>query len=59
MEYDVHFSLNGFYKITAESEEEAEAIAEEILSKALPKVEEELHTGIGIEVYETLESGVQ
>ena len=55
-EYDVHFSLNGYYRITASSPEEAEQIAEEILNPRMSEVEETVRTAMGVEIYETTES---
>ena len=54
-EFDVHFSLNGFVQITARSGEEAMNIAEEILAKQLPELEQAACTGLGIEIVEAID----
>lgn len=55
-EYDVHFSLNGFFrKIEASSEKEAIAIAEKWLSDARPDLERYARTGLGIEIVEAVD----
>jgi ribosomal protein S7 len=54
-EFDVHFSLNGFFRrIEAKSQEEAMTIAEEWLTKAKPELERHARTGLGIEVTEAV-----
>lgn len=57
--YDVHFSYNGYYTINAASPEEAEQIVEQILEDKLLEVEKVVHTGLGPEIYEVVESAVQ
>ena len=52
--FDTHFSLNGFFKVQASSEEEAAQKAERILEELQPAIEKVLHTGVGIEVYEVV-----
>ena len=54
-DYDVHFSLNGYVRVEANSVEEAEEIAEEQLNNAVPAVEQAVSTAVGVEVYETVE----
>ena len=56
MEYDVHFSLNGFLRITADSNEQAMEIAETQLTKAIPSLEDSTKTGLGIEIIEAVDS---
>ena len=57
-EFDVHFSLNGFYfAVEAESGEEAAATAERWIERAKPHVEAALGTGVGIEIADVLEIG--
>ena len=54
-EYDVHFSLNGFFrKIEAENEEKAMEIAERWLTEARNDIETAAKTGLGIEVHEAV-----
>ena len=53
--FDVHFSLNGFMKIEADSGEDAMEKAEEILNDHLGAAETAINTGLGVEVYEALE----
>lgn len=55
MWYDVHFSLNGFYAIEADTPEEAQDIAEEILQRKILNIEDMTHTGLGIEIGDVLE----
>jgi hypothetical protein len=54
--FDVHFSLDGFYKIHAKDADEAAGIAEEILEAKLLNLEDMAHTGLGIEIYDVLET---
>lgn len=52
--YDVHFSLNGFYKIKADNEEEAMEKVEDILNNNLGAIESAANTGLGVEVIEAI-----
>lgn len=55
-EYDVHFSLNGFFrKIDANSPEEAKTTAESWLTKALSDLEKAARVGLGIEIIEAID----
>lgn len=52
-EFDVHFSLNGFFRrMVAKNEEEAMATAEAWLKDVLPDIEKHARTGLGVEVTE-------
>lgn len=51
--YGVHFSLNGSYEVEANTPQEAEQIAEDILKNKLPNLEGITRTKLSIEVYET------
>jgi hypothetical protein len=54
-EYDVHFSLNGFFrKIEAPTPEEAMEIAEGWLKTALPALEKHARVGLSIEIIEAV-----
>ena len=55
--YDVHFSLNGFVKMQATSNEEACLKAEEMLQGQLGSIEAAANTGLGIEVTEAIKEG--
>jgi hypothetical protein len=55
MEYDVHFSVNGFLRISATSKEEAARYAEIQVESALPDVEALLCTGVGVEIADVVE----
>ena len=57
--YDVHFSLNGYYNIKANTPEEAVDIAEEILQDKILNIEDMTHTALGVEICETIESEEQ
>jgi hypothetical protein len=46
MEFDVHFSISGYYKITANSEEEATEIVNSMINEQISKVEDILKTGV-------------
>ena len=52
--YDVHFSLNGFVKMQAESEEEACEKTEEMLNEQLGSIETAANTGLEIEIIEAV-----
>lgn len=55
-EYDVHFSLNGFFRrIEANSPEQAMETAEYWLKKYLPDLEKTTRTGLGIEIVEAVD----
>lgn len=55
-QFDVHFSLNGFYYgVGAKNAEEAAQTAERWFTRSRPHVEAALGTGVGIEIAETLE----
>lgn len=45
-EYDVHFALNGYIRISATSEEEAQETANQILNKAAITIEKDLHLNV-------------
>ena len=54
-EFDVHFSLNGFFrKVEAENEEKAMEIAEQWLTDARNELERIARTGLGIEITEAV-----
>jgi len=52
--YDVHFTLNGFVKMQAESEEEACEKAYEMLNGQLGSIETAANTGLGVNVIEAI-----
>jgi hypothetical protein len=52
--YDVHFQLNGFVKMQAETKEEACRLAERMLNQQLPDIEGEAHTGLSVEITEAV-----
>jgi hypothetical protein len=57
-QFDVHFSLNGFYYgVEAKNAEEAAQTAERWLARARPHIESAAGTSVGIEIAETLEVG--
>ena len=45
-EFDVHFSLNGFMRITAESEDSARSVVNEMISSRISAIEKELSTSL-------------
>lgn len=53
--FDVHFSLNGFFKIEAVDDEDAAKKVEELLTRHVAEIESLIMTGIGIEIYDVLE----
>jgi len=58
-EFDVHFSLNGFYsKVEAKDNEEAKEIVEEWIQDIMDskKLTTALRTGVGVEIGDILES---
>ena len=57
-EFDVHFSINGFYcAVDATDKEEAAATAERWLERARSCIEAELGAGVSIEIADVLEIG--
>ena len=54
-EFNVHFSLNGFFRrVKAKNEEEAMATAEAWLKDVLPDIEKHARTSLGIEIVEAV-----
>lgn len=45
-EFDVHFSLNGFMRITAENEDSARSLVNEMISSRISSIEKELSTSL-------------
>ena len=45
-EFDVHFQITGFYQITAENEEEARKITNDIINEKINDIESDLKTGL-------------
>ena len=57
MEYDVHFSINGFYfKVDAPDEETAARVVENWLEDVKAQIEKLLRVGVGVEIADIIES---
>ena len=57
-EFDVHFSVNGFYcAVEAADKEAAAAMAERWFERVRPRIEAALGVGVGIEIADVLEVG--
>lgn len=52
-DFDVHFQLNGYFKVEAKTEEEAREKVEKFIAKNIKKIEDILGTGLADDSYTT------